>query len=166
MISKKIVITGHFGVGKTSLFNRFISNTFSEKYLTTIGVRVDKKTVIINGEEISLILWDLAGEVSQEKVPRSYFLGASAVVYVFDLTRPATYKRIEQDLTFINSVLPDILVRKVGNKRDLVGDEVLSKVQAEVAPHIFTSARTGENVEDLFRGIGEALLHPGTPGDY
>ncbi|RMF00096.1 MAG: GTP-binding protein, partial [Bacteroidetes bacterium] len=64
MISKKVVITGHFGVGKTSLFNRFISNTFSEKYLTTIGVRVDKKQLQIDGQDVSLILWDLAGEVS------------------------------------------------------------------------------------------------------
>lgn len=161
MISKKVVVTGHFGVGKTSLFNRFISNTFSEKYLTTIGVRVDKKTITISGEEVSLILWDLAGEVSQDKVPRSYFLGASAVVYVFDLTRPATYTRIEQDLQYIQSVLPRVLLRKVGNKRDLVGDEVIKKVHGEVQPHIFTSARTGENVEDLFRGIGKALMAPG-----
>ena len=115
MISKKVVITGHFGVGKTSLFNRFISNTFNEKYLTTIGVRVDKKSVIIEGHEISLVIWDLAGEVSQEKVPRSYFLGASAVIYVFDLSRPATFSRLEDDINYILSVLPDVLIRKVGS---------------------------------------------------
>ena len=158
MISKKIVITGHFGVGKTSLFNRFLSNTFNEKYLTTIGVRVDKKTVNIDGQEIALVIWDLAGEVSQEKVPRSYFLGSSAVVYVFDLSRPATYSQLEDDILYIQSVLPDALIRKVGNKKDLVTDETLKKVYKETHPDFFTSARTGENVEELFMGLGKELL--------
>lgn len=158
MISKKVVITGHFGVGKTSLFNRFLVNTFNERYLTTIGVKVDKKTIVIDGEEIALILWDLAGEVSQEKVPRSYFLGANAVIYVFDLSRPATYSRLKDDLRYIQSLLPYALIRKVGNKKDLVNDETLKKIHAETYPDFFTSARTSENVEELFRGIGESLL--------
>lgn len=162
MISKKIVITGHFGVGKTSLFNRFISNTFNEKYLTTIGVRVDKKMVEIDGQEMSLVIWDLAGEVSQEKVPRSYFLGASAIIYVFDLSRPATFSRLEDDLQYIQTVLPNVLTRKVGNKKDLVSDETLNAIHAKTQPHYFTSARTGENVEDLFYNIGRALLSPST----
>ncbi len=162
MISKKVVITGHFGVGKTSLFNRFISNTFNEKYLTTIGVRVDKKLVQIDGQDISLILWDLAGEVSQEKVPRSYFLGASAVIYVFDLSRPATYSRLEEDIRYIQSVLPNVLVRKVGNKKDLVSDDTLKNIYNETQPDIFTSARTGENVEDLFNGIARQMITPST----
>ncbi|WP_367392805.1 Rab family GTPase [Lewinella sp. LCG006] len=160
MITKKIVITGHFGVGKTSLFNRFITNTFNEKYLTTIGVRVDKKSVTIDGEEVSLVIWDLAGEVSQEKVPRSYFLGSSAIIYVFDLSRPATFSRLEDDLVYINSVLPNVLIRKVGNKKDLVSDQTLKEIYSQTQPHIFTSARTGENVEDLFEGIARALLSP------
>ena len=164
MISKKVVITGHFGVGKTSLFNRFISNTFNEKYLTTIGVRVDKKSMVIEGQEISLVLWDLAGEVSQEKVPRSYFLGASAVIYVFDLSRPATFSRLEDDLQYILSVLPDVLIRKVGNKKDLVSDDTLKTIHAQTLPDYFTSARTGENVEELFLGIASTFLAPEETG--
>ena len=156
MISKKVVITGHFGVGKTSLFNRFISNTFNEKYLTTIGVRVDKKMVTIDQQEISLVIWDLAGEVSQEKVPRSYFLGASAIIYVFDLSRPATFSRLQDDLQYIQTVLPNVLIRKVGNKKDLT----LQNIYGQTTPHYFTSARTGENVEDLFHNIARALLSP------
>lgn len=165
MISKKVVITGHFGVGKTSLFNRFISNTFNEKYLTTIGVRVDKKTVIVDNVEISLVIWDLAGEVSQEKVPRSYFLGASAIIYVFDLSRPATFSRLDDDIQYIETVLPSVLIRKVANKKDLVSDETLKAIYKQARPHIFTSARTGENVEELFDGIARILIAPHTTGE-
>lgn len=162
MISKKVVITGHFGVGKTSLFNRFISNTFNEKYLTTIGVRVDKRTLVIDNVEISLVLWDLAGEVSQEKVPRSYFLGASAVIYVFDLSRPATFSRLDDDIQYIETVLPGVLIRKVANKKDLVPDETLKHIHGLTHPHVFTSARTGENVAELFDGIARVLVAPHT----
>mgnify|MGYP000232890210 CR=1 FL=1 len=107
MISRKVILTGSFGVGKTSLFRRFISGTFSEKYITTIGVKVDKKVVEVNGEEVSILLWDIAGEVSQDKVPKSFFLGASAIIYVFDLTRPSTYANIEKDLNILDKILPD-----------------------------------------------------------
>ena len=79
MISRKVILTGSFGVGKTSLFRRFISGTFSEKYITTIGVKVDKKVVEVHGQEVSILLWDIAGEVSQDKVPKSFFSQRSQI---------------------------------------------------------------------------------------
>ncbi len=159
MISRKVLITGSFAVGKTSLFNRFIHNTFSERYLTTIGVKVDKKEVTVGGREISLVLWDIAGEVSQEKVPRTYFLGASAVIYIFDLSRPNTLNNMEADLRIIQATLPGCLVRVVGNKKDLLGEDELLILKRQ-APEacLFTSAKTGENVESLFLDIGTELL--------
>ncbi|GJM32346.1 MAG: GTP-binding protein [Saprospiraceae bacterium] len=158
MISKKVVLTGSFGVGKTSLFNRFISNTFSDKYLTTIGVKVDKKSMTIEGEEISLILWDIAGEVSQEKVPKSYFLGTSAIIYIFDLSSPTTLKNMQADLRLLNNLLPGVLIRKVGNKQDLVTEDVIQQMKKKANPDTFTSAKTGENVEELFLDIAKFLI--------
>lgn len=158
MISKKVIITGSFGVGKTSIFTRFIENTFSEKYLTTIGVKVDKKTVTIDGREVSMIIWDIAGEVLQDKVPHTYFLGSSAVIYVFDLSRPLTFQNIETDLKHFNKILPGCIIRVVGNKKDLVDNATLQKIQREVNTDIVTSAKTGENVEELFTSIGRELL--------
>ena len=104
MLSRKVILTGSFGVGKTSLFSRFIHDSFSDRYITTIGVKVDKKSVEVDGEKVSILLWDIAGEVTQDKVPRSYFLGASAIIYVFDLTRPSTYKNIDIDINRKNVV--------------------------------------------------------------
>lgn len=157
MNKKKVILTGNFGVGKTSLFNRFLYSQFNEKYLTTIGVKVDKKTVKVDDEEVTLLLWDLAGEVSQDKVPTSYFLGASAVIYVFDLSRPATYKNLSFDLKYLNKVLPGALIKIVGNKKDLISADQLAQVQKELfqPADIYTSAKTGENVEDLFVGLAQ-----------
>lgn len=158
MLSKKVILTGSFGVGKTSLFNRFISSTFSERYLTTIGVKVDKKEVIVNGESITLILWDIAGEVTQDKVPTTYFLGTSAIIYVVDLTRPSTHVNIDSDINFLADLLPGCIVKTVGNKMDLLDSEQLERLQRRSNFDIITSAKTGENVEDLFYDIAGQLL--------
>jgi len=160
MTSKKIILAGSFGVGKTSLFNQFIHNKFDDKYLTTIGVKVNKKVIDIDGRQLSILLWDIAGEVSQDKVPVTYFLGASGVIYVFDLSRPTTYKNIEEDIKYLNQTLKGGVVRIVGNKKDLVTDEQLEKIRAELTLpfDIATSAKTGENVEELFFDLGKALL--------
>ena len=160
MSSKKVILTGSFGVGKTSLFNQFIFSRFSDRYLTTIGVKVNKKVVNINGREVPLLIWDIAGEVAQDKVPNTYFLGASGIIYVFDLTRPLTYKNIKEDLEYLQDLLPGVLVKVVGNKKDLVDENEIIKVREDcILPiDIITSAKTGENVEALFNNLAGELI--------
>ena len=161
MISKKIILTGSFGVGKTSLFNRFIYQQFSDKYLTTIGVKVNNKTIKIDDESISMMVWDVAGEVSQDKVPASYFLGASGIIYVMDLSRPLTFMNLESDIQFLRDLLPNGTIIIVANKKDLVTEEQLETIRQELTrPFDYsTSAKTGENVEELFIEMGKRLLH-------
>lgn len=160
MISKKIILTGSFGVGKTSLFNQFLYQRFSEKYLTTIGVKVDRKVVNIDGTELSLLIWDIAGEVNQDKVPVSYFLGASGIIYVCDLTRHQTYMNMERDLNYLKGLLPNGIVKIAGNKKDLLTEDEIEDVLQEIPirPDILTSAKTGDKVEDMFQLLGKELL--------
>lgn len=160
MISKKVIITGSFGVGKTSLFNRFLYSKFDEKYLTTIGVKVDKKVVEVDGQELNLLIWDIAGEISQDKVPHSYFLGTSGVIYVFDLTRPITIKNLETDIEYLKKIAPGISIKVIGNKRDLVSEQDVEDFVAStnVSYDFLTSAKTGENIEELFLSLGKDLI--------
>jgi small GTP-binding protein len=160
MISKKIILTGSFGVGKTSLFNQFIYQQFSDKYLTTLGVKVNKKSVFVGETEVSLLVWDIAGEISQDKVPASYFLGASGIVYVVDLTRPSTFVNMEIDIKHLREILPDSVIKIVANKLDLLSLEQLENMKnsVPVAWDIATSAKTGEKVADLFADIAQQLL--------
>ncbi len=159
-ITKKIILTGSFGVGKTSLFKQFILGMFDERYLTTISVKVDKKTIQIDDHELTMMIWDIAGEVTQDKVPVSYFLGAEGIVYVFDLTREMTHKNLEIDLAYLKKLLPDAAYKTVGNKKDLLTDEQLQGFEEKngFLPDFFTSAKTGDNVEALFQALGRDLV--------
>jgi len=160
MTSKKIILTGSFGVGKTSIFNQFMFQKFSDKYLTTIGVKVNKKVVNINNEDVSLLVWDIAGEVTQDKVPTSYFLGASGIIYVIDLSRPTTFEKLESDITYLKKLLPGAIVKLVGNKKDLLSEEELEETIKVISKPLdsVTSAKTGENIEELFISLAESYL--------
>ena len=160
MISKKVILTGSFGVGKTSLFNQFIYQQFSDKYLTTIGVKVNKKEITIDGEDLSVLLWDIAGEVAQDKVPTSYFLGASGIIYVVDLSRPITFNNMKTDIALLKKLLKDATIIIVGNKKDLLSAEELAEVaqNLDIKLDFTTSAKTGENIDALFLELGKKLI--------
>ncbi len=158
MISKKIVLTGCFGVGKTSLFNQFLYQRFSEKNVTTIGVKVDKKVVDMEGRQVSMLIWDIAGEIAQDKVPQSYFLGSSAVIYVFDISRPNTWASLKSDIEFLEKLVSGALIKIVGNKLDLVTPQEREALTQQVPTSILTSAKTGENVEKLFLEVAASLI--------
>ncbi len=160
MISKKIILTGSFGVGKTSLFNQFMYSEFSDKYLTTIGVKVNSKVVNTWNGAITLYVWDIAGEISQDKIPMSYFLGASGIVYVLDVTRPNNQVNVSADIQFLKRILPECKITVIANKKDLLTPEGLAKFSSEslIQWDYLTSAKTGENVEILFSDLAEYFV--------
>src|SRR5690606_7159431 len=90
VLEKKICMMGAPGVGKTSLVRRFVDSVFSEKYLSTIGVKIDKKSVAVEDTTLNLMLWDLQGEERYQWVRLQYLRGASGYILVADGTRPDT----------------------------------------------------------------------------
>ena len=122
MIAKKVLLVGNFGVGKTSLIRRFVLNKFSEDYISTIGVRVSSKIVQYKCKDIKLLIWDVAGTNGEDKIPKAYFLGASAAMFVFDLSREETYINLEAQIEVIRDLsnLKEITI--VGNKKAKIED--------------------------------------------
>lgn len=160
--SKKIVLIGHFGVGKTSLIRRFVENTFSEDYKVTIGVHISKKTInVSNGNKtVSLIIWDLEGQDDIKKTRTSYLLGTHAFIYVFDLSRPVTFENLENELKFLKENYPNSAVKVVGNKMDLVNKAHLALYNDTFNPFVdfFVSAKSGSRVEALFSKLAKELI--------
>lgn len=163
MIKKKICLLGYFAVGKTSLVRRFVFETFSDKYLTTIGVKIDKKVITVNNETVQLMIWDIHGEDRFQKVHQSYLMGMSGYLLVIDGTR-------EESLSVINNLrnLAEQTVGKVPflvliNKTDLteqqqVTPDHLIKMGIEHDLIISTSAKTGAGVEEAFSLLTKKLL--------
>ncbi len=168
-LSVKVCLLGDFAVGKTSLVRRFVYNTFDERYLATIGVRVSRASVVLPvGEEIvalTIMLWDLAGSEEFDRVRASYLRGASGALIVCDLSRPETCTRLPEYVAQLHTVSPDAKVAFLGNKVDLIEDRELGAqgvarlAGAFGAPYHLTSAKTGEGVEEAFRDLGRQLVH-------
>lgn len=159
-ISKKIVLLGHFGVGKSSLLRRFVEDTFSECYTVTIGVHIMKKEVVLGNQAITLIIWDVEGTDDFTQYRPSYLLGASAFIYVFDATRAITYSDLKYNLNNLEENFPGIPAHVVANKVDLIDEKALLKnLEAQEIKHSYlSSAKTGKNVELLFQDIAAQLL--------
>jgi small GTP-binding protein len=164
MIQLKICLLGSFAVGKTSLVARFSRGIFSDKYLATLGVKIDRKRLVIDGTTVNLILWDMAGEDEFAKVQMSYLVGASGFLLVFDGTRKLTYDQalmLEKRAQSVVGQLPFVVL---ANKCDLeeqwevsAGDIKALTSQKWLVQK--TSAKTGEDVDRAFEKLVREILN-------
>ncbi|PTY35753.1 GTP-binding protein [Saccharospirillum sp. MSK14-1] len=163
MIQKKICLLGGFSVGKTSLIKRYVSSIFDDKYLTTVGVKIDKKQVAVDDKTVNLMIWDLAGEDDFCKLKASYLRGASGYILVIDPTRPNTLETALKMHDKSVSVLGDVPVIVALNKYDLYDDWLLTDQHFEQLnqlnlPLLNTSAKNGDAVETLFTQLSKNML--------
>ncbi|MDY8136968.1 Rab family GTPase [Aquimarina sp. 2201CG5-10] len=160
-LSKKVVLLGHFGVGKTSLFRRFVDDQFSEDYKVTLGVQIKKKIVTLpDGRELSMIIWDTEGHSdSVQDTRKSYLLGSHVFIYVFDLTRPDTYKNLNNDLDYLSDNYKKVAIKTIGNKLDLVNEkEAIEHLkEKKISFDCLTSAKTNKNVQDFFSDLAQEI---------
>jgi len=158
MIKKKICMVGEFAVGKTSLTQKFVNNVFSEKYLTTVGVKID--TAIVG--DTKLIVWDVAGRDSLSPINSSYLVGAAGIVLVADGTRPETVSQLTNLWSTVQSRIGDVPVVVALNKVDSPDWEIPAKSREEFEQcgwRVFdTSAKETVNVADLFEELVRRII--------
>ena len=165
MIQKKICMIGTSGVGKTSLVSRFVQSMFAEKYLTTVGVKIDKKMVPVDGGEVMLMIWDLAGDDDFQKLQTSYLRGSGGYLLVADGTRRVTLElavEIQERVSAAIGAVPFILAL---NKADLAPEwDMDAKLLASLAEKgwkiVKTSAKDGSAVEEIFTELSRMMLLP------
>ena len=161
MIYKKVCILGAPGVGKTSLIQRFVNGLFDERYLVTIGAKIDARTVVTPSGEVQLMLWDLNGDEMFERVQTSYLRGMHGYLMVLDLTRPDTLEfalRLRETVEARGGNVPSLMI---ANKADLHTDGQISAAQLEtLKPHglTITSSKTGDGVETAFATLARLML--------
>ena len=163
MLQKKICMLGASGVGKTRLVQRFVQSIYSEKYHSTIGVKIDKKIVEADGQAVTMMLWDVQGEDDEHKIRTAYLRGASGYLLVVDGTRPETLevaRTIQQRFAVDQVKIPFVLAV---NKIDLIDAQVvtekdLSFINGENAFLLKTSAKTGQGVNEAFQKLAEKML--------
>lgn len=163
MIQKKVCMLGAFAVGKTSLVARFVRSIFSEKYQTTVGVKIDKKSVKVGEEDVNLMLWDLHGEDEFQKIRLSYLRGTSGYLLVADGTRAESLDIAVEIQKTVQQEVGDVPFILVLNKSDLAAQWALDQgdVDALAARRweiIKSSAKTGEGVEDAFLTLAQRML--------
>jgi len=160
MLKKKICMVGQFGVGKTSLVRRFVDSIFDERYLTTVGVKIDRKDVTVGSESVTLMLWDLAGEDDVAQLNVSHLRGASGYILVVDGCRAASLAKADELHHRITGQLGPLPFVLVLNKADLRNQwEVQDRTVVEHGwPTFETSAKAGSGVEEMFLALAGKLL--------
>jgi len=163
MIKKKVCMLGSFAVGKTSLVQRFVNSIFSEKYHTTIGVKIDRKKVQIDENEVILMLWDIHGEDEFQKVKPAYILGSSGYFIVMDGTRHNSIKTGMELQKLVEKTIGKVPFIILINKADLkeqweITGEDIEQLKTQGAEIMLTSAKTGDAVEEAFINLTRQML--------
>lgn len=183
----KVTLFGDAGVGKTSLIRRYVENQFDDKYISTIGTKISKKVVNVNHPvtgkpiEVTMMIWDIVGQKEfRQLLQDKYFEGTQAAIGVCDVTRRETYNDIEEWHKSICNVTGHIPMVFIGNKADMTDKIVVTEADLKQLvqdyldcisedrlrdillhgkkPYMLTSAKTGQNVEDAFKTIAEAVI--------
>ena len=161
MLQKKICLLGAFGVGKTSLTRRFVDSIFSDAYLTTVGVKIDKKTVAVNGNSVNLLIWDIAGEDEVSAVRTSYLRGAAGYLLVVDVTRAQTLAVAKSISERVAKEVGDVPFLCLLNKTDVeewdISDAHIEEIELQGWTVLRTSAKTGEGVEAAFSDLARRI---------
>lgn len=164
-VTSKVCVVGDFAVGKTSVIERFVTNQFSDKYLSTVGVKIDTKEIDFPalGVKHKLVIWDVAGSDVFGHTEFAYLRGARGYIYVADGTRPATLHVVEYLRGQIAEKYGPAPSALLVNKRDLVkdwhvSDQRFAALGAEFDFAYKTSAKTGDDVDKAITRLAERII--------
>ncbi|GFE53354.1 GTP-binding protein ypt1 [Babesia ovis] len=161
----KLVLIGDSGVGKSCVLLRFADDTFTDSYITTIGVDFRFRTIEVEGRKVKLQIWDTAGQERFRTITSAYYRGADAIIVVYDITDKLSFENVSAWLQEVEKFAPDGIHKLlIGNKsdqaqaRDVEPTEVQEFSDKHSIPHMEISAKTGSNVEDAFVSLARRLV--------
>jgi len=153
----KLLLIGDSGVGKSCLLLRFAEDSYTESYLSTIGVDFKIRTIDVDGKTIKLQIWDTAGQERFRTITAAYYRGAHGIVVVYDVTDSESFENVRMWLKEIERYAADYVEKLlIGNKSDLIAKKVVEySIAKEFAdslniPFLETSAKDSTNVDEMF----------------
>ena len=153
----KLLLIGDSGVGKSCLLLRFADDTYTESYISTIGVDFKIRTINVDGKKVKLQIWDTAGQERFRTITSSYYRGAHGIIVVYDVTDQATFNNVKQWLEEIDRYACESVTKLlIGNKCDLEDSRAVDVDTAKEfadslnIPFLETSAKGPSNVEEAF----------------
>ncbi len=168
-VRSKICLLGDAAVGKTSTIRRYVLDKFDDKYIVTIGTKLSKKDITYRFTDsqilLTLLIWDIIGQKEFKRLHSMYYSGAKGAIVVCDITRKETLESVHGWISSIFKVTGEIPLVIIGNKNDLKdraelsSDDVQRVASKYDAPFFFTSAKTGENVDQTFKALGKRILN-------
>ncbi len=170
--SKKIVLVGDAAVGKTSLIRRFVIDKFDDKYIVTIGTKTSRKQMEFKYEPqqlaitLTLNIWDIIGQKEMKKLHTLYFKGSEGVIVVCDMTRADTLASVPEWLNGVYECCGKVPGVLACNKSDLTDEFAITEQQIQALcqqygmKYFHCSAKSGDNVENIFNEMGGKLCEP------
>ncbi|NUN64175.1 GTP-binding protein [Pseudanabaena biceps] len=178
VISQKICLIGDFSVGKTSLIRQFVDCQFSDKYLSTVGVKISRKLVVIdedkntnqqknqqNNQQLQLVIWDIEGSNRFQGISPSYLQGAKGALIVGDVTRASSIENLKDHISLFQTISPKSSLIIALNKIDLLDQQdqisLFQSITTEFKSLIsvyMTSAKTGQGVSQIFQSLAKHIL--------
>lgn len=173
---RKICLLGDAAVGKTSLIQRYVMDKFDDKYVVTLGTKVTMKDVVIEKTDedevvnLTLMIWDILGQREFQRLQASFYKGSNGTIVVADLTRKETLDNIHDWILALFNTAGKVPVLLLINKSDLseqaafTEDDIKKIAEKYNTSYLFTSAKTGENVETAFLKMSNMLLDSAQKG--
>jgi small GTP-binding protein len=159
---RKVCLLGDGGVGKTSLVRRYVEDVFSDDYIISFGTKVSKKVIDLGKVELTLMIWDILGQKSDDALHAAYYRGANGALVVGDLTRPETMRNLVKWKEDFLKVSPRAVIVAAANKSDQESSMNANDIQelgmALGTRFLRTSAKTGDGVEELFLTLGRSIM--------
>jgi small GTP-binding protein len=160
----KIIVLGDIAVGKTSVIGRYITNTFSEEYKSSISCEYKEKKIDIDGQNIAnLQIWDTCGEEKFMAVTKQYYNNAHGAIVIYDLTEKKTFARLESWIESLKNNAPaKIAIMIAGNKSDLSDKKI--NFENELKPYkekyqcYEISAKSGANISLVFEDLTHKII--------